>query len=147
MRLADSRLIHIPQLPVSLHLKMGFSFSLKMTQFSSKLTCSERFEYIFMVPFALHLLTALLTVIMFIFRMHSCIGIYSFIFGWRFISIVLFDNEKTLLTSKLTHRYKIFITMVKYKIIEVSVIRNETWEYSLSCSFCFIFIRRISFEL
>ena len=77
-------------------------------------------------PFAEHFANSLNVYIQVVF-----IGKCSFHFGWRFISVVLFSNENTLLTSKLTlletpFYCKMFVTMVIHKIVEVTRMRNET---------------------
>ena len=77
----------------------------------------------------------------------------SFHFGCWFMWVVMFNNENTLLTCKLTHLEKsifcckMFVAMIMYEMIEVFLIRKQTCEYILSCCFCFNFLRRISFEL
>ena len=93
------------------------------------------------MPSSLHLLTISFNVYFRAVFNGEC----SFHFGWRFIWVVVFNNENTLLTSNLTHRgksrfCKMFITMLKYKIFEASLMRNEAWEYILSCGLCFMFL-------
>ena len=130
MRLADSQLI--PTSAASFRtLRDGF-----LEFFRSKWQCFLQISHVLRSPFADHFPNSLDVYVQVVF-----IGKCSINFVWGFIWVVLFNNEHTLFTCKLTHfqnpYFKIFITMIMHKMIDVSLMRNEYLRICLLLWFLF----------